>query len=678
MSALLRKEIRDAVRWLPLGIALLGLLLIYVCQTLQATQLSSQLFTVTWFATLLFGTFLSLVTFLPDERDASRAFLLHRAIEPNQIFRTRVLGGLTVYFLGMFIPLVLLSAYLATNGPERFPVSAWQVVPAFTTVVAGSIFYFAGIVIACRPARWFGTRLFPLVTAAGGSFLSISVLAGGSLLLGLPIYILSCVFALLMVFAARHAFVRMPTQFSPTRARTSSTIMGFILLVSSVLLVSWLGLVPLNFVHVVINKYPNTEFDKAGLPIYVIRSSVWNREGANEVLESIPMIAPSEPRPEQVEISDLGDRFILSNRLELSNPFDPRYVGTIGGRLVYMDPSGYMLVYQQNATYRTMLECVIATDVISLPNEPRGKPFKSIPRLSSEFIPSASFPSNGQSLQPPMIPTRNTAEQVIVFEDGVLKLDLNKRTIECLLKESIQASGFLVTGSMERLAVAGDDSVRIYKSEALEPMQLPSQFALEATLKVQADRGGLLDYRDNNNWTFVDGPSFYLRLGEVSIARSSAGSLSKYNFPIPKETLASLGRAQSEGPFVFGALPPVLTLGSLIALPLSAVFRFFDYVPLLIQWTVAISLTIFVARYRGLNTKQTRLWVVLAVFIGLGIPLAILAIYPVAVYESCNACRRRRRVENQLCEHCGVEWERLPSEGIEIVECELLETLSVG
>lgn len=68
----------------------------------------------------------------------------------------------------------------------------------------------------------------------------------------------------------------------------------------------------------------------------------------------------------------------------------------------------------------------------------------------------------------------------------------------------------------------------------------------------------------------------------------------------------------------------------------------------------------------------------LAVLIGLGIPLAILAIYPVAVYENCNACRRRRRVENQLCEHCGVEWERLLSEGIEIVDGELLETLSVG
>ena len=41
MNALLRKEIRDAVRWLPLGILLLSLLLAYACQSINAPNLSS-------------------------------------------------------------------------------------------------------------------------------------------------------------------------------------------------------------------------------------------------------------------------------------------------------------------------------------------------------------------------------------------------------------------------------------------------------------------------------------------------------------------------------------------------------------------------------------------------------------------------------------------------------------
>lgn len=196
MNALLRKEIRDAVRWLPIGIVLLGILLTYVCRSTDAPQLSSQLFTVTWFSTMLYGLFLSLVTFLPDEREAARAFLIQRGVAPEQIFRTRILVGLAVYGLGMFIPLGVLAAYLAAIGPERSPVSPWQVVPALAAVVPGSIFYFAGIFIACRSASWFGTRLLPLAAAVGGSFLSISILAGAPLWISLLFCSLSCIAAI--------------------------------------------------------------------------------------------------------------------------------------------------------------------------------------------------------------------------------------------------------------------------------------------------------------------------------------------------------------------------------------------------------------------------------------------------------------------------------------------------
>jgi hypothetical protein len=180
------------------------------------------IFTATWFSAMLYGSFLSLATFIPDEREAARAFLGHRAITPNQIFRTRVTVGLLVYSLGMLIPLALLAAYLAAIGPERLPVSPWQVAPAVALVAVGSIFYFAGILIACRSANWFGTRLFPLATAVAGSFLSICLLTGAPLYVTLPTYLLSCASALLMAFAARHAFVRLPAQVHPTRVRSES------------------------------------------------------------------------------------------------------------------------------------------------------------------------------------------------------------------------------------------------------------------------------------------------------------------------------------------------------------------------------------------------------------------------------------------------------------------------
>ena len=62
------------------------------------------------------------------------------------------------------------------------------------------------------------------------------------------------------------------------------------------------------------------------------------------------------------------------------------------------------------------------------------------------------------------------------------------------------------------------------------------------------------------------------------------------------------------------------------------------------------------------------IWVALAFLLGLGVPLAVIAIYPAVIYETCTACSKRRRVEQATCEHCGADWDPLPTEGIEIVE----------
>jgi hypothetical protein len=673
MNALLRKEIRDAVRWLPLGFVLLGLLLVNTCQGFFTPNLSSKVYLVTWFSALLYGSFLGLVTFLPDERQAARAFLIHRAIAPNQIFRTRVLVGLLVYALGIFIPLALLAVYLSAIGPERLPVSPWQVVPALLTVVSGSIFYFAGIVIACRPANWFGTRLLPLAVAVGGSFLSLSVLAVAPLYVTLPLYALSCACAVLMAFAARHAFVRNRSQVAPTRVHSTSMAMRFILLASSILVVGTVGLLPLNLAYQTTYRYPTTEFDKDGIPVYVVRSSARSRDGVNETLESIPMLDASEPRPERIEISGLQTQFMLNALSEPSNHFDPTFVHQIGDRQVFFDPSGYLLVYQINHAFGAMLEWVIASDTVSHPNEPRGTPFQKIPRFltAQNIYPQVNF--SFEVTQPSTLSLQSLTEWTIVTSDGILQVDLGKRTIESLLKQSVDSFGLPIAGGAEWLAIQAGDSVRVYKTEASPHGVQTTQFTLLSTLKTARSVGSSLCYRDGDNWTYLDG---YATQQNFRVTRCTAGETRSYSFAPPGETLKSIVRQRNESLYSFGALPPLLSVGSLVVTQSFSDFNAIDYLPLVVQLLAAITLTVAVTRFRGLRSRQAALWVVLAGPLGLGVPLAVLAIYPVAVYEICGACQRRRRVENANCEHCGATWDALPTEGIEIVESSAVETLS--
>ncbi len=662
MNALLRKEIRDAVRWLPLGIVLLGVVLTYVCRSTDAPQLSSQLFTVTWFSTMLYGLFLSLVTFLPDEREAARAFLVQRGLAPEQIFRTRVLVGLSVYGLGMFIPLVVLALYLAAIGMERSPVSPWQVVPAFSTVVAGSIFYFAGIVISCRSASWFGTRLLPLAAAVGGSFLSISILAGAPLWVTLPFYALSCLSALSMAFAARHAFVRMPSQVSPARFFSQSLVLPFILLASSLLVVGALGLLPINFVSQSTYRYAFTEFDKDGMPIYVVR------ERGMEAFETIPMIAPSETWPERIEIAEFGTPFVLGLLGESLNRFDPTRLQVRGDREVFFDPSGYLLVYRMNQGIGSLIECVISADGFSLPNEPRGKPFQKISlvsRISTFPIANLNFARPNRASQP----SYEATDWQLVTNEGIWKLDLEKRTMESVLKESIDLLAFPSVGGDAKIAIQSGDSLRVYKRDGDES----SKFSIESSFQIAAKAGGFLCYRDIGNWTYVDG---YGKQEVFNVTRTFAGKTHEYTFRIPAETFNSLGRVKAETPFIFASLPAILTVGSLVIFDSFSTFSPLEFSPLFIQLLVSITLTVFAAQRRGLSVRQMAVWCLLAALLGLGVPLAVLAIYPVAVYETCSSCSKRRRVEHANCEHCGADWDTLPTEGIEIVESETVKKLA--
>lgn len=677
MNALLRKEVRDAFRWLPLGILLQSLFLVYDWRDAYAPTLSSQLHMVTWFAALLYGSFLSLVTFLPDERESARAFLMHRAIAQNQIFRTRVLVGLLVYGLGMLIPLAALAVYLAAIGPHRAPVSPWQVVPACLATVSGSIFYFAGIVIACRPAHWFGTRLLPLAAAIGGSFLSLAVFSGAPLYVSLPILALSCLCVLWMAFAARHAFIRMPSQVSPTRVRSKSLALDSVLLASSVLFTGAIGLLPLNFIGQTTYRYPTIEFDKTGMPVYVVRGSAVSRDGVREVLEMLPMSDPSEPKPENIELSEPAAPFAFVPLVDSPNKFDPTFVHSVGDRQVFFDPAGYLLVYQRNIGFGSMLEYVIASDAVTLPNELRGRPFRKPPRF---LVSQNSYPPSINNFGVPnsvTIPVQSLTQWTIATSDGFKQVDLEKRTIATLIKDPIDSITIPVAGNLDRVAIRSGDSLRVYKGVTSQPNAEANPLALESTLQISTnastDANGILNYQDSENWTFLDGN---VAQREFHVTRSSAGKTRAYTFMTPDETLQSLGRIQSEAFVVFGALPPLLTVGSLAISQTFTDSPAVDYWPLLFPCLVTIALTVFAARYRGLSSRQTALWGVLAGLIGFGVPLAVLAIYPVAIYETCNACQRRRRVENETCEPCGAHWDALPNEGIEILESGAMETMT--
>jgi ABC-type transport system involved in multi-copper enzyme maturation permease subunit len=99
-------------------------------------------------------------------------FLLHRPMPRRTIFWIKLLIGMLICLIVLGVPVILYSIWAATSGTHASPFewsmtywiwSAWLRLP---------LIYLATFLCGLRPARWFGSRMFPLGAAIVAVILS--------------------------------------------------------------------------------------------------------------------------------------------------------------------------------------------------------------------------------------------------------------------------------------------------------------------------------------------------------------------------------------------------------------------------------------------------------------------------------------------------------------------------
>lgn len=126
-------------------------------------------------------------------------FLLHRPMAWRTLVRTKLLVGAALYFAAGAIPVLIYAVWANTPGRHASPffwsmtLDVWQAMFSIFPV------YLAAFLCGLRPARWFGSRLLPLVGAGSLLFFGFHVVRGWPLL-GLPAVALIAVWLLLLTF----------------------------------------------------------------------------------------------------------------------------------------------------------------------------------------------------------------------------------------------------------------------------------------------------------------------------------------------------------------------------------------------------------------------------------------------------------------------------------------------
>jgi hypothetical protein len=168
MKALIWKECHENLKWAMLPVLLLGGLM-----ALQGPPALMR-YNTSLFLSLIAAVSAGALGFLQvvfESRGDQRAMLLHRPISRFRIFLSKAVAGVGLYLLALGIPLTGAVLWSAAPGHMDKPFHPAMALPWVADVLAGVVYYFAGMLTAQREARWYGSRGLPFAAALLCSFL---------------------------------------------------------------------------------------------------------------------------------------------------------------------------------------------------------------------------------------------------------------------------------------------------------------------------------------------------------------------------------------------------------------------------------------------------------------------------------------------------------------------------
>jgi hypothetical protein len=92
-------------------------------------------------------------------------FLLHRPLRRETVFLTKLAMGMAVLLLCASLPVLLYAWWALLPGRHPAPFEWSMTGPTWRKTLLLPLLYLGAFLSGLRPARWFGTRLLPLLAA---------------------------------------------------------------------------------------------------------------------------------------------------------------------------------------------------------------------------------------------------------------------------------------------------------------------------------------------------------------------------------------------------------------------------------------------------------------------------------------------------------------------------------
>jgi hypothetical protein len=93
-------------------------------------------------------------------------YLLHLPLGRNSILLTKLFTGIGLLLVCMLLPIMIYATWAALPRTHAGPFEWSMTEPAFHVLLSMPLAYLGAFASGIRPARWFGSRLLPLLSVA--------------------------------------------------------------------------------------------------------------------------------------------------------------------------------------------------------------------------------------------------------------------------------------------------------------------------------------------------------------------------------------------------------------------------------------------------------------------------------------------------------------------------------
>ncbi len=696
MKPLIWKELFENGRSLPLGwvIVTLACLLSLPSREYIESGLSSRLVDSLILLAPLMAFSLGLLQSYRDTQPAAGAYLQHRYVSKQQVFWSKMIAAMVIYFAAIVPPLMLLAGWISLRGLETYPMRAIEVLPALAYSMLAFSLHPTTLMMMTRSAHWLGTRCLPLVFAVviSGSF---ALMADRyALPMSIAIGLIAIVVVSWLSFTAQ-IFWHVPD------TRIGRWLQVSYLSVCSILVVAF----GVNLVMAIVGEtqprlspYNTFELETTTGKPWLLTIEYFEDEQTRQPkrrvlggapIDGSPVIDPTAPIPGDEKFSEYGFGF-LSNGENDKNHRD-RFLRSADefhrSKLQYFyDNRGYLLLYQAKPRVRWVQ--TIAADGVYASGQLTGKPFTRNPTRGFQSFFNAGYP------------------RPLIDSNGIYIVDDDSGAIRTLINGPINSHHVTTSddGSAPRILILSQGTISEYRlvdssgSEdwyeappegmKFEKLQSLARYNLSAELVQSAAVPSKLLERDyfgiaatNDGFVAVEA-DWRRRLYRLSPGMSAE----VIDFALVPGTESLRGIDQFCHEIALCGLFPGLMFATLWSCNYVGPFDGMEVVGWthavwLNQFQASVFLSVFtttcllaillialVAWKYEISRRTTLGWCLSVPVLGLAAPLAMIAIYELPRREPCPDCGKSRRIKDPTCEHCGAQWEVPANEGIEISE----------